>query len=344
MSQAESAPAGSGRAEAAAMRAQSMNPWIPPLLPIAGAVVLIALSFVAPIRYVFLASELLIAIVYATSLNLLMGYGGMLSLGHAAYFALGAYASGLLAVKLGWPMLPAMLAGSIVAALAALVFGFFIVRTSHLEHAYFLMLTLAFSQLVYTMIYKWYGLTQGDDGITGIFPGGLIASPRHYCVFVVLVASLCLWAMHRIVHSPFGLTLQAIRDNPTRAEFVGLSVRRYQLAAFVIAGFFAGVAGTLYAYFAGTISPQLADWSFSARPFLANTIGGLQSFWGPAVGVFVLEIVDSQFARFTEHSLLAVGLLSILVGIFLPQGVMGLLRRQGASAGLWRRLLTRGRR
>jgi branched-chain amino acid transport system permease protein len=324
-------------------RSDVPNAWLL-WLPAAGAVaILIALSFVAPIRYVFLTSELVIAILYATSLNLLMGYGGMLSLGHAAYYALGAYTTGLLAVKLGWSMPAAMAAGPLVAAAFALVFGVFIVRTSHLEHAYFLMLTLAFSQLVFAMIYKWYGLTQGDDGITGILPDGILASPRNYCIFVILVGSACLWALHRIVHSPFGLTLQAIRDNPTRAEFVGLSVRRYQLAAFVIAGCFAGIAGTLYAYFAGTISPQLADWSHSARPFIANTIGGVQSFWGPAVGVFVLEIVDSQFARFTEHSLLAVGVLAIFVGIFFPQGVVGLLQRQNADRhrALWRRLVTR---
>ena len=128
------------------------------------------------------------------------------------------------------------------------------------------------------------------------------------------------------MHSPFGLTLQAIRDNPRRAEFVGLSVRRYQLAAFVIAGLFAGIAGTLYAFFSGTISPQIADWSASARPFLANTIGGIQSFWGPLVGVVVLELIDSQVGRYTEHSLLAVGALALLVGMFFPQGLMGLLR------------------
>jgi branched-chain amino acid transport system permease protein len=124
------------------------------------------------------------------------------------------------------------------------------------------------------------------------------------------------------------LTLQAIRDNPLRAEFVGLSVRRYQLAAFVIAGLFAGIAGTLYAFFNGTISPQIADWTASARPFLANTIGGIQSFWGPLAGVVVLEVIDSQVGRLTEHSLLAVGALAIFVGMFFPRGVIGLLDRR----------------
>jgi branched-chain amino acid transport system permease protein len=295
-------------------------------MPFAVAGILAALIFVLPIRYVFLIAELAIAVLYATSLNLLMGYGGMLSLGHAAYYAVAAYTSGLLVVQLGWPMLPAMLIGPLAAALFALVFGIFIVRTSHLEHAYFLMLTLAFSQLVYTVVYKWYGLTHGDDGISGILPTGIIASPRNFALFTLGVVAFCLAVLRAIVHSPFGLTLQAIRDNPRRAEFVGLSVRRYQLAAFVIAGLFAGIAGTLYAFFSGTISPQIADWSASARPFLANTIGGIQSFWGPLVGVVVLELIDSQVGRYTEHSLLAVGALALLVGMFFPQGLMGLLR------------------
>jgi branched-chain amino acid transport system permease protein len=293
---------------------------------------LLALPAFASIRYVFLTSELLIAILYATSLNLLMGYGGMLSLGQAAYFSLGAYAAALLMTRLAWPMEAAMLAGPLVATLGALVFGIFIVRTSHQEHAYFLMLTLAFSQLVYATLFKWYSVTRGDDGITGITARGLLGDPRNYCYFVVAVVALSLYALRRIGDSPFGATLQAIRDNPQRAAFVGLPVRRYQLLAFVIAGFFAGVAGVLHAFFSGTISPQIADWSASARPFFANTIGGVQSFWGPAVGVLVLEIIDTQVGRLTEHSLLAVGAMALLVGVYLPQGVVGLFTGRGAAS------------
>jgi len=306
--------------------------WLPVFVVTA---VMGALLLVLPIRYVFLVTELSIAVLYATSLNLLMGYGGMLSLGHAAYYAVAAYTSGLLIVQAGLPMVPSMLAGPLVAVLFALVFGIFIVKTSHLEHAYFLMLTLAFSQLVYATIYKWYSLTHGDDGISGILPTGIIGSPRNYGLFTLVVVAACLAILQMIVRSPFGLTLQAIRDNPRRAEFTGLSVRRYQLAAFVIAGLFAGIAGTLYAFFSGTISPQIADWSASARPFLANTIGGIQSFWGPLAGVVILEVIDSQVGRLTEHSLLAVGALAILVGVFFPQGVIGLLNGRLGAHSFW---------
>lgn len=303
-----------------------------------GAIVLAALPALAPIRYVFLTSEVLIAILYATSLNLLMGYGGMLSLGHAAYFSLGAYATALLMTRLGWSMEAAMAAGPLVAMFGALVFGVFIVRISHQEHAYFLMLTLAFSQLVYAALYKWYAVTGGDDGVTGIAATGVLQTPRAYCYFVLLVVALSIYALRRIVDSPFGATLQAIRDNPRRASFVGLPVRRYQLLAFIIAGFFAGVSGVLYAFFSGTISPQIAYWSASSRPFFANIIGGIGSFWGSTVGVLVLEIVDTQVGRFTEHSLIAVGAVVLLVGMYLPQGVMGLVAGQGrASAPAWLR-------
>ncbi len=299
---------------------------------VGAALVLVAL--IAPFQYVFLESELLIAVLYAMSLNLLMGSAGMLSLGHSAYYAIASYASSLLLTRLGWPMGLAMIAGPPLAAAGALLFGAFIVRVSHRQHAYFLMLTLAFSQLIFMLIYKWYAVTRGDDGISGIDASGVLASPRYYCLFTLGVVAFSIVALHRIQISHFGLALQAIRDNPERASFVGLSTRYHQLLAFVIAGFFAGVSGTLYAFFSGTISPQIADWSASARPFLSNVIGGVQSFWGPALGVFALETIESQVGRFTEHSLLATGVLALLVGLYLPQGIVGLLR------GVWERRRT----
>lgn len=304
---------------------------------VVGAVLVLA-ALIAPFQYVFLESELLIAVLYAMSLNLLMGSGGMLSLGHSAYYAIASYASSLLLTRLDWPMGWAMIAGPPLAAAGALLFGIFIVRVSHRQHAYFLMLTLAFSQLIFMLIYKWYAVTRGDDGISGIDATGVLASPRYYCLFTLGVVALSIVALHRIQISHFGLALQAIRDNPERASFVGLSVRYHQLLAFIIAGFFAGVSGTLYAFFAGTISPQIADWSASARPFLSNVIGGVQSFWGPALGVFALETIESQVGRFTEHSLLATGILALLVGLYLPQGIVGLLR------GIWEKCRTKAPR
>lgn len=286
--------------------------------------VLATLSRFLPLHYVFLGSELLIAILFASSLNLLMGYGGMLSFGHSAYYAIAAYTSALLLIRYNWPFELAMLMGPLMAAVGALVFGAFCVRAAGAEHAAFLMLTLAFSQFVFAGIYKWYEVTRGDDGISGIYATGLLADPRNYFLFVIVVVLACLYLLWRIKSSPFGITLMAIRDNQQRALFAGLPVRRYQLAAFVIAGTFAGVAGTLYAFFSGTISPQVADWTAAARPFLANSMGGTHSFWGPVVGVLTLETFDAQLGRLTQHSLLFVGILSILVGIYMPRGIVGI--------------------
>ena len=297
------------------------------------------LGHLAPLRWVYLGSEILIAVVFATSLNLLMGYGGMLSFGHAAYYALAAYSTALLFTRMSWSMEAALVAGPFVAALGALVFGFFIVHGHRGDESAFLMLSLAFSQLVFAVIYKLYAITGGDDGVTGIDPVWPLSDPRAFFVFVLVISALSLWLLAHVKASPFGLTLQAIRDNPLRAEFNGVAIRRHQLAAFVIAGFFAGVAGSLYAFFSATISPQVADWTASARPFLANSMGGAQSFWGPALGVVTLEAVDSQVGRYSEHAALAVGLLAIAVGVFMPNGLAGLLSgiparvNRGRSAG-----------
>ena len=285
---------------------------------------LFAMGLAAPIRFVYLGSEILIAILFACSLNLLMGYGGMLSFGHSAYYALAAYASGLLMTRWSWSMEAAMVAGPLIAALGAFLFGMLIVHGHRGEQSTFLMLSLAFSQLVFAVIYKWYDVTRGDDGISGVDATGWLADPRHYFIFVLGVVVACLWLLSRIKASPFGVTLQSIRDNPQRAEFNGVSIRSHQLAAFVIAGFFGGIAGSLYAFFSGTISPQIADWTASARPFLANTMGGVHSFWGPIFGVLTLETIGTQVGRYTEHSAIAVGLLAIGVGVFLPRGIVDL--------------------
>lgn len=304
---------------------QATRPGFVELAVVAGiALALATLSRFLPVHHVFLGSELLIAILFASSLNLLMGYGGMLSFGHSAYYAIAAYTSALLLIRLNWPFEFAMLMGPLMAAVGAFVFGLFCVRAAGAEHAGFLMLTLAFSQFVFAAIYKWYEVTRGDDGISGINATGVLANPRNYFLFVLVVVLACLYVLWRIKSSPFGVTLMAIRDNQQRAEFAGLPVRRYQLAAFVIAGTFAGVAGTLYAFFSGTISPQLADWTAAARPFLANSMGGTQSFWGPVVGVLLLETFDAQLGRMTQHSLLFVGILAILVGIYMPRGIVGI--------------------
>src|SRR5262249_55967506 len=163
------------------------------------------------------------------------GFGGMVSFGHAAYFALGAYAVALLVKRLGVPMLLALPAAPVVAAAGALLFGFFIVR---LTQTYFAMLSLAFGQIVFTVIFKWKSLTGGDDGILDVWPPTFLKSPAAYYYFALAVVALCLVALHAIVESPFGYSLKAVRENPRRARFIGINVRRHQLLPLLISGGF----------------------------------------------------------------------------------------------------------
>lgn len=274
--------------------------------------------------WLFLLTDILIFALFALSLNLLMGLAGMLSFGHAAYYAIGAYTAGLLSVRLGLSMPLAALAGPIAAAAGAALFGFFCVR---LTQAYFIMLTLAFAQLVFALVFKAYHVTGGENGFSGIRPIPELSSPQTYFVFTLVVVAVCVALLYRISYSPFGYSLRAIRDNPTRAEFVGLPVRRYRWYAFIIAGFFAGISGTLFAFYNGSISPQIAFWTSSARPFMAVIIGGISTFWGPIAGAIVLQLLETQLGRFTENWPLVLGVITVGISLFFQRGLAGLLKR-----------------
>src|SRR5712691_12257622 len=210
---------------------------------------------VLPHFFLQLLTEIAIIGLFATAFNLLMGFGGMVSFGHAAYFALGAYAAALLVKKAGVPMLLALPVAPLVAAAGALLFGFFIVR---LSHTYFAMLSLAFAQIVFTVIFKWKSLTGGDDGLLDVWPPAVLKSPRAYYYFTLIVVGLCLLALRAIVDSPFGYALRSVRENPRRARFIGIDVRRHQLVAFVISGAFSGLAGGLFAFYNGSVFPDFA--------------------------------------------------------------------------------------
>jgi len=281
---------------------------------------------VLPPVLVVQATDILIFVLFALSLNLLVGYGGMLSLGHAAFFAVGGYSAGLLVKHLGLAMPLALVAGPPLAALAALVIGFFCVR---LSHAYFIMLTVAFGQLLFTVVWKWRDLTGGDDGLTGIMPvPALAGSSAYYClVLVVVLASVA--GLYRIGESPFGRALRAIKDNPRRAESVGIHVRRHQLTAFVVAGAFAGLAGALQVFFHRGIFPGAAHWLTSADALVAVTLGGTTYFAGPVLGATVFKILGFAVPRFTEYWLFFLGIAILLVALGRPQGLMSLFRQTG---------------
>lgn len=278
-----------------------------------------------------LTNEILIIGVLAMSLNILLGYTGLVSLGHAAFFGLGAYAAAL-ATKTIYPsaMFGLLAAGS-TGALGALVIGAFCIRLSGL---YFAMITLAFSQTLFTIAYYWRTVTGGDDGMIGIPRPAIslagigsydITSAEHFYYFSVAVLLVLILTMHRIVQSPFGVVLQAIRENAERVQFVGLNVQNYKLAAFVLAGTFGGITGGLFAMFQGFISPELLYWSKSGEIVLMSVLGGIHSFLGPLLGAALLIYVRDTVLTYTDYWKIVVGGILIVSVLFMPGGLAGFL-------------------
>jgi branched-chain amino acid transport system permease protein len=295
-----------------------------------GLIVVLALLPVLSSEVVIVqGTDILIFALFALSLNLLVGYAGMLSLGHAAFFAIGGYTAGLLVKHFDIPMLPALMAGPVLAALAAAVIGYFCVR---LTYAYFIMLSLAFGQLVFTVIWKWQSATGGDDGLTGIMPHPALAGPTAYYYFVLVIVSVATFALYRISHSPFGRALLSIKDNPRRAAFLGIHVRRVQLVAFIVAGAFAGVAGGLQAFYHRGMFPGSAHWILSADGFVAVCLGGASYFAGPIVGAAVLKLVSLVLPRLTEYWMFFLGIVILIIAIVRPAGLLSLIRRPSERA------------
>jgi len=289
-------------------------------------VVLLVLPVLLPSFLVVVMTEIAIVALFATAFNLLMGFGGMVSFGHAAYFALGAYTAALLVKQAAWPMPLALAASPFAAAAGALFFGFFIVR---LTHTYFAMLSLAFAQIVFTVVFKWKSLTGGDDGILNLWPPPALKSPLAYCYFTLAVAGAGMLALRAIVDSPFGYALRAIRENPRRARFIGVNVRRHQLFAFVLSGFFSGLAGGLFAFFNGSVFPDFAYLNKSFEPLVVVLLGGIQSFFGPLAGAVGFKILETFIARqWPVYWPLFLGSAVVLVVVALPQGFVGLLQRR----------------
>ncbi len=290
---------------------------------LAAAALLVVAPLVLPPFFLQLLTEIAIAALFATAFNLLMGFGGMVSFGHAAYFALGAYASALLVKKAGLSMLLALPAAPVLAGLGALVFGIFIVR---LTATYFAMLSLAFGQIVFTVIFKWKGLTGGDDGLLGLWPPEWLKSPAAYYYFTILVVGLAIAALHRIVDSPFGSALKAIRENPRRARYVGIDVRRHQLLAFVISGAFSGLAGGLFAFYNGSVFPDFAFFTKSFEPLVVALLGGVGSFFGPLAGALGFKLLEWVISRqWPVYWPLVLGSAVIAVIVLLPRGFVGLV-------------------
>ena len=278
----------------------------------------------------YLAMQILILSVFSLGFNLLFGYAGLLSFGQAGFFAVGAY--GCAKILLAVPNLFLGLVGGIVAAvIVAFLLGILCVRHTRI---YFSMLTLAFGMMIFSIALKWRDFTGGDDGLVGIprapleIPGLLtigVANLEQYYYVVLVVSLLSVLGMYRLVHSPLGLTLQAIRDSESRAEFAGVPVRNYRLVAFTIAGLYAGVAGALLAPLENTITPPIAHWSASAEPVMATLLGGIHVFGGPIVGAFLFFMIKDIIVRFTQYWLIWLGAIVVILVMGFRGGVLSIL-------------------
>jgi branched-chain amino acid transport system permease protein len=279
----------------------------------------------------FLACQIVIDALFAVSLNLLLGTTGLVSFGHVAYFGVGAYVCGILMKTYEVPFVLAFPAAGLGAAVFALVSGYFCVRLSKL---YFAMLTLAFSQIVWAIAYKWNEVTGGDQGLPEIpYPdldwmsavpglGDLRIGDRFYLLTLVLVA-VSLAILRQITRSPFGRMLTAIRDNPERAAFIGLNVPAYQLAAFIVAGAFAGLAGALYGLFSRGVFADYVFWSKSAEVIIMTILGGMDYFWGPPVGALALVWLNQQITAYTEYWPFVLGMILLVLLFVFPAGLVG---------------------
>src|SRR3954447_2426631 len=269
-------------------------------------------------------TEILILTLFAASLHFIMGPGGMVSFGHAAYFGLGAYGAGLLVKHFAAGMVPGLVAAPLLAGAGALLFGWFCVR---LSGVYLAMLTLAFAQITWSVAFQWQAVTGGDNGILGVWPDGW-ASPRWVFYYLSLIGCAGgILMLRRIIFSPFGFALRAGRDSPLRADAVGIDVRRIQWLAFALAGTFAGLAGGLYAYAKGSVFPNLMAIPRSIDALVMVLLGGVQTLSGPVVGAAVFHTLNTEMVRHTEYWRLLLGVSIILLVLIFPDGIAGTLRR-----------------
>lgn len=301
-------------------------PWTLLIVVVAALVPLLGSRY-----YTFLATDIVIFAMFATSLNLLVGVTGLVSFGHAAYFGLGAYICAIAMKAFGVPFLVAWLATGFAVAVLAAAFGYFCVR---LTRIYFSMLTLAFAQIVWAICFVWNDITGGEQGYSNVpmpamdfldlVPGlaGLRTSDKFYLV-VLSLCGVSIALMRRIVNSSFGRILTSIRDNAERTEFIGIDVRRYQLIVFTIAGGFAGLAGALFGILNRGVFPDFAYWPKSAEVLIMTILGGLHQFWGPSIGAALLIGLNQLVVSRTEYWPLTLGMILLLILFVFPSGVAG---------------------
>ena len=288
-------------------------------------IILLLVPQFVPRFYIYLMALIFATSLLATSLNMVLGFGGMFQFHHAVFYGFGAYAFALTATKSGLPLWVGYVIAPLCSSLLGLLLGLITVRLTKL---YFGMLQLSLGSLVWALVYRWYSFTGGDDGIHGIPLPDLIASSTGAYYFNLIVTATCLMMMYIIVNSPFGRTFQGIRDNPERCLAVGINVQRQQLVGQVIASFFAGVAGTLFVTVEGSVFPDLMFWTLSLEVLIMCLLGGWFIFMGPALGATIIIVLRTFVGIYTEYWTLILGIVLMLLIFFLPEGVLGLFLRQ----------------
>jgi len=287
--------------------------------------------------YTELASRIVVMGLAAMSLNFLLGFTGVLSFGHAAYFGLGAYGAAMAIKYLNAGTIPAIGLGVVVATIAAMIIGALIVR---LRGVYFAMVTIAFGQVFYFIAFRWNAVTGGDDGLTGWhrlpidFGFGkldIFQNDKAFYYFALAMFAICVGAMAKLLNSPFGRSLIAIRENERRARFLGVPIEWHVWLSFVISCLFVSVAGALYALLNNFTDPRALRFDLSGNLVIMAVLGGMRAFWGPLIGAAIFVALQDYASSHTENWMSVIGLVFVLVVRFFPRGVLGMLR-SGAKA------------
>lgn len=286
--------------------------------------VLVILGLLSPGDfYINFASRILIAAIFAISLNLLVGYGGLMSLGHSAFLGSAAYTVAWLSVQQGWGHLPAITAALVLTIIIAALFGLLALRAQGIG---FLMITLALGQIVWGLAFRWVGVTGGENGITGLkrptpFGLNLDAASTYYFAVVLVFLLVCL-AVARFIRSPFGVSLRGTRDQARRMSALGYNVWLIRWLTYIIAGLLAGVAGILDVYLQNFISPYSLSLAESATVLLMVIVGGSSTMLGPVLGAVIVLTFSQVVSSYFDHWHFALGMLYLIVVIFMPNGIL----------------------
>ena len=299
-------------------------------------IALVILPFVVPPYQTVLLSYGLVFAIAALGFNLLLGYTGLLSFGHSAYFGVGAYAVAFVVKYLKIDSMEVLLlAGILGAALVAALFGLLCVRYTKI---FFGILTLALSQVLWSLAFKFFWVTGGSDGLRVPTPTLLAGTVKigatagqdkldflshRYYFYVLAIFVICVVLMWVIVHSPFGKALQAVRDNETRAEFVGVQVWHYRWVAFLISGIYTGLAGALWVPLNGLTTPEILHWTFSGKIVFFTVLGGFQTFFGPIVGAVIYNYLETYAVGHTVYWQMVLGIVLVVLVLALPAGIVG---------------------